>query len=83
MDSLPVAVRNEHYNYISRGFPVGFVTPPTFKEPNVHCLYNHVRIVVRYNENPQMFQGSRIVGFEVIPFSVKHKWVRWWMDHVG
>ena len=47
LDSLPVAVRNEHYNYISRGFPIGFVTPPSYKQPNVHCLYNHVRIVVR------------------------------------
>lgn len=74
MDSLPVAVHNEHYNYISRGFPIGFVTPPSYKQPNVHCLYNHVRIVVKYNENPALFQGSRIVGFEVVPFSIKHKW---------
>jgi hypothetical protein len=27
-----VAVRNDHYHYISRGFPVGFVTPPNYKQ---------------------------------------------------
>lgn len=69
-----MAVHNEHYNYISRGFPIGFVTPPSYKQPNKHCLYNHVRIVVKFNENPALFQGSRIVGFEVVPFSIKHKW---------
>lgn len=46
--------------------------PP--KQPNVHCLYNHVRIVIKYNEDPAHFKGSRIVGFEVVPFSVKHQW---------
>lgn len=125
LDSLPVAVRNDQYNYISRGFPVGFVTPPNYKEvrdsgravscpsrirlyvftymplppherptdrpnaaqpphartsthtrtqPNVHCIYNHMRIIVKYNEDPSRFQGSRVVGFEVVPFSVKHQW---------
>lgn len=69
-----MAVRNDHYNYISRGFPVGFVTPANYKQPNVHCLYNHMRIVVKYNEDAERFQGSRIVGFEVVPFSVKHQW---------
>lgn len=32
LDSLPVAVRNAQSNYISRGFPVGFITPPNYKE---------------------------------------------------
>jgi len=40
----------------------------------VHCLYNHIRIVIKYNENAEHFKGSRIVGFEVVPFSVKHQW---------
>jgi transmembrane 9 superfamily member 2/4 len=40
----------------------------------VHCLYNHIRIVVKYNEDAERFPGSRIVGFEVVPFSVKHQW---------
>jgi hypothetical protein len=40
----------------------------------VHCLYNHVKLLVSYNEDPALFKGSRIVGFEVVPFSVKHTW---------
>lgn len=40
----------------------------------MHCLYNHIRIVIKYNEDPEYFKGSRIVGFEVAPFSVKHQW---------
>ena len=74
LDSLPAAVRNDRYDYISRGFPIGFVTPPTYQEPNVHCLYNHVRLLIKYNEDPALFKGSRIVGFEVVPFSVMHTW---------
>lgn len=40
----------------------------------MHCLYNHIRIVIKYNEDAAHFKGSRIVGFEVVPFSVKHQW---------
>lgn len=40
----------------------------------MHCVYNHMRIIVKYNEDAKHFQGSRIVGFEVVPFSVKHQW---------
>ena len=40
----------------------------------MHCLYNHIRIMIEFNEDPALFKGSRIVGFEVVPFSVKHTW---------
>ena len=88
LDSLPAAVRNDRFNFISRGFPIGFVTPSTYEEPNVHCLYNHVRIMIKYNEDPALFKGSRIVGFEVVPFSVKHTWdnkggVSFWVEVEG
>ena len=36
-------------------------------------LYNHLRFVFKYHME-QHFDGSRIVGFEVEPFSVKHKY---------
>ena len=39
-----------------------------------HYLYNHVRLIVRYSEEPESFIGSRVVGFEVVPFSIKHKY---------
>lgn len=74
LDNLPVAVRNDELGYVSRGYPVGFMaTTPKTKTPQ-HYLFNHVRIVVRYNEIPEAFEGARIVGFEVVPFSIKHEY---------
>ena len=72
LDNLPVAVRNDELGYVSRGFPVGFLaTTPNKKKPQ-HYLFNHVRIIVRYNENPDdPNQLATVVGFEVIPFSIK------------
>jgi transmembrane 9 superfamily protein 2/4 len=74
LDNLPVAVRNEELNYVTRGYPVGYMGYPSGAKKPHHYLYNHVRIVVRYSEIPEEFSGSRIVGFEVVPFSVKHKY---------
>lgn len=75
LDNLPVAVRNDELGYVSRGYPVGFLaTTPRSKKPQ-HYLFNHVRIVVRYNENPDDQLGATIVGFEVVPFSIKVSWL--------
>jgi hypothetical protein len=41
------------------------------KKKAQHYLFNHVRIIVRYYQNEEEFEGTRIVGFEVIPFSIK------------
>jgi len=74
LDGLPVAVRNEELGYVSRGYPVGFMAnTPSQKSPQ-HYLFNHVKIIVRYSEIPDQFEGFRIVGFEVIPFSIKHEY---------
>jgi transmembrane 9 superfamily protein 2/4 len=72
LDNLPVAVRNDELGYVSRGYPVGFLaTTPKQKKPQ-HYLFNHVRIIIRYNELPDDASGvATIVGFEVIPFSIK------------
>ena len=71
LDNLPVAVRNDELGYVSRGYPVGFVaSTPKNKKP-LHYLFNHVRIIVRYSEEEAEFSGARIVGFEVVPFSIK------------
>jgi len=74
LDSLPVAVRNDELGYVSRGYPVGFVAATPKKKKPQHYLFNHVRIIVRYNENEAEFAGTRVVGFEVIPFSIKHEY---------
>jgi len=74
LDGLPVAVRHEGADYVTRGYPVGFIvkSPDTNKEH--HYIYNHVRIIVRYTEDILDYEGSRIVGFEVVPFSLKHEY---------
>ena len=54
------------YDYVTRGFPVGFVAPPAFEGGRqMHFLYNHVRIVLKYHEDFEAFKGARIVGFQV------------------
>jgi transmembrane 9 superfamily protein 2/4 len=71
LDALPVAVRNDELGYVSRGYPVGFMGTTAGRKAPVHFLFNHVRIIVRFNENEEQFVGTRIVGFEVVPLSVK------------
>jgi transmembrane 9 superfamily protein 2/4 len=74
VDNLPVAVRNDELGYVSRGYPVGFVTATPKVPREQHYLFNHVRIILRYHEDEEEFGGSRIVGFEVVPFSIKHEY---------
>lgn len=69
---MRIVVGNSNVFGLNPKAPIHPTRPP--KQPNVHCLYNHVRIVIKYNEDPAHFKGSRIVGFEVVPFSVKHQW---------
>ena len=46
-------------------------------EPNVPYLNNHVRFIIKYHTD-EAFVGSRIVGFEVEAFSVKHTYKGKW-----
>ena len=72
LDSLPVAVRNEEFDYVVRGYPLGFYTSTPKLDKPQHFLYNHVRIIVKFTESATAeYTGARIVGFEVIPFSIK------------
>jgi transmembrane 9 superfamily protein 2/4 len=83
VDNLPAATRvvepatptspSRVITIYERGFPLGFKgsaeIPGT--SAGVNYLYNHHRMVFKYHMEPS-FEGSRIVGFEVEPFSVKH-----------
>lgn len=71
LDNLPVAVRNDELDFVTRGYPIGFVASTPKRQKPWHYLFNHVRIIIRYNEDETEFGGARIVGFEVIPFSIK------------
>jgi len=67
LDSLPAVMHSPKLDWVMRGFPVGFMD-----DEGLYYLYNHVRIVVRYHEEPTEWVGSRVVGVEIIPYSIDH-----------
>lgn len=74
LDQLPVLMRSKDYNYAVRGYPVGFIAPENFQSlrPGEYYLFNHLRFIVTYHKDSAEFEGTRIVGFDVHPVSVKH-----------
>lgn len=46
--------------------------------PGVPYLNNHLRFIIKYHKDAEAFVGSRIVGFEVEAFSVKHTYTGIW-----
>lgn len=75
LDRLPVLMRSKEYNFAARGYPVGFVAPPSIEglETGESYLFNHLKFVVTYHEDPSSFKGVRITGFDVHPASVNHE----------
>jgi len=82
MDNLPAATKmirempdGKTLTMYDRGYPLGFVgsadRPGT--TPGQPYLYNHLRFVIKFHREDS-FSGSRIVGFEVEPLSVKHQY---------
>lgn len=73
IDNLPVATRvpsakagspgSETELYAS-GFPVGFL------HEGRYYVYNHVKLVLEFHANPELYEGYRIVGAEVMPVSL-------------
>jgi len=74
LDRLPVLMRSQDYNFAVRGYPVGFITPQNFHNlpAGEYYIFNHLRFIVTYHEDPEEFSGVRITGFDVHPVSVKH-----------
>jgi len=85
LDQLPVLMRSSELNYAVRGYPVGFRAPSSSQpEPDPKAkkkkfqdnmdvfLYNHLKFAVTYHEDPSMFEGIRITGFDVHPVSIAH-----------
>lgn len=64
LDNLPVAIKGD--SQITHGFPVGF------EHEGTRYLFNHLSFVVKYHKADH-FQGNRVVGFEVMPYSIAHK----------
>lgn len=78
LDSLPVLMRSKELNYAVRGYPVGFRSPPTGGKVGKNSkadlfLYNHLKFAITYHEDPNLFEGYRITGFDVHPVSITHE----------
>lgn len=58
-----------------RGFPLGFVADADTEHNKKGHVYlnNHVVITLLYHSEKDLYEGSRIVGFEVVPFSIRHE----------
>jgi len=77
LDGLPVLMRSSELNYAVRGYPVGFRLPSSklsarSKDKGDVFLYNHLKFMITYHEDPEMFDGVRITGFDVHPVSIAH-----------
>ncbi|CAJ1962871.1 unnamed protein product [Cylindrotheca closterium] len=75
LDKLPMLMRSRELNYAVKGMPVGFEAPQQYainRYPENLFLYNHWRFTVTYHEDPSLFEGVRITGFDVHPVSIAH-----------
>jgi transmembrane 9 superfamily protein 2/4 len=76
VDNLPAAMKVPLQNgqeYYEVGFPLGVdVTDPSDEKRRLYYLFNHVRIRLHVHQNSDLFEGYRVIRFEVEPFSVKH-----------
>jgi len=76
LDGLPVLMRSSELNYAVRGYPVGFRSlskhSAGLKDKGDVFLYNHLKFVITYHEDLELFNGVRITGFDVHPVSITH-----------
>ncbi|KAL5564290.1 hypothetical protein UlMin_027454 [Ulmus minor] len=61
------------------GFPVGFIGNYAWTKDEVHSISNHLAFTIKFRED-QTTGLLRIVGFEVIPSSIEHKYEGEWSD---
>ncbi|KAK9098210.1 hypothetical protein Syun_025255 [Stephania yunnanensis] len=87
LDNLPLVVpvpRRDQESVImyQHGFLVG-LKDGTYSgsKDQKHYINNHLQFTVKYHKDTQS-DSARIVGFEVKPFSVKHKYEGKWSDDV-
>ncbi|KZV21613.1 hypothetical protein F511_17638 [Dorcoceras hygrometricum] len=75
LDNLPVAVvwqtmDGSQQKIYERGFRVGYRTNQKY------FIYNHLSFKVKYHQDPDA-NTARVVGFEVFPLSINHKYEKW------
>lgn len=78
LDNLPVAEARQRQDgaemvkTYQRGYPVGIKLPISEGGEEKYFVYNHLAFTVLFHTDSET-TTARIVGFEVIPFSVKHE----------
>eukprot|EP00250_Pteridium_aquilinum_P014741 c22170_g2_i1 orf=115-1797(+) len=85
LDNLPVAIKQERRDgssspfFYDRGFPVGYRSKngESAKDDDKFLIHNHLSFEVLYHLDPET-ATSRIVGFEVVPYSVHHEYEKPW-----
>ncbi|KAL1547766.1 Transmembrane 9 superfamily member 7 [Salvia divinorum] len=81
LDNLPVAVlwqvKSGSYRKIyERGVRVGFKGKFAGSDEQRYFIYNHLSFKVKYHPDPDA-QTYRVVGFEVTPLSINHRYKKW------
>ncbi|KAG6625627.1 hypothetical protein CIPAW_16G110900 [Carya illinoinensis] len=84
LDNLPLVVpirRPDQENSIvyQHGFHVGLRGQYVGSKEEKHFIHNHLAFTVKFHKDP-VTELSRIVGFEVKPFSVKHEYDGQWNE---
>ncbi|MED6107347.1 Transmembrane 9 superfamily member 10 [Stylosanthes scabra] len=86
LDNLPLVVPirlrgfyDEDSILYNHGFPVGIKGQYAGSNEEKYFINNHLKFVVKYSEDP-ITNLSRIVGFEVKPFSVMHEYEGKWNE---
>ncbi|OMO90680.1 Nonaspanin (TM9SF) [Corchorus olitorius] len=62
------------------GFPVGYYGTFAGTNKEVYFIYNHLAFTVNYHRDLET-DSARIVGFEVTPLSIKHKYEGKWNNN--
>ena len=70
IDNLPAASILDSEQYITTTYAGGF--PVGYQDGSKTFIFNHVNIIVEYHP---LDDGSRVVGFYVEPFTVKHRFL--------
>ncbi|KAL8456543.1 hypothetical protein ACS0TY_034676 [Phlomoides rotata] len=81
LDNLPVAVlwpRKDGSNrkFYERGSQVGFKGKYSGSKDQKYFIYNHLNFKVKYHPDLDA-ETSRVVGFEVTPLSINHRYKKW------
>ncbi|KAL2338525.1 hypothetical protein Fmac_012971 [Flemingia macrophylla] len=85
LDNLPLVVPIRRLDQESslvylHGFLVGLKGQYSGMKEEKYFIHNHLAFVVKYHKDPEL-ELSRIVGFEVQPFSVKHGYEGKWNEN--